>query len=208
MPRKFFRRWVPTSKALGSRKSLRILNPLLKEPNLFHLNRHSVSVAMFAGIFTAFLPIPGQTLVAALLALLLRANLPLCIALIWITNPLTMGPIFYLTFELGRWILGSPPMAFHFQPTWEWFEIQGEHLLAPLFTGSVITGVVLGTIGYVVMNQLWRWQVVKSWEERKTRRQRKLKELIRNGAHLPVESGPLSKRDKASPENSTQEPPR
>lgn len=171
MPRKLLRRWVPTGKSLTKRKSLKFLHPLMEEPNLFHLNRHSVSVAFFVGLFSAFLPVPGQTIVATLIALAVRANLPISLALIWITNPLTIPPLFYGTFELGRWVLNSPPMAFHFTPTLEWFEQQGQQILAPLFVGSLITGVTLGVIGYFAIHQLWRWHVVRSWEARKKRRQ-------------------------------------
>ena len=145
----------------------------MREPNLFHLNRHSVSVAFFVGLFTAFLPIPGQTVVAALLALLLRCNLPLSIALIWITNPLTMPVIFFLTFELGRWILDYPPMSFSFQLSWEWFDTQGRAIVYPLVLGSLISGLAVGGIAYITMHQLWRWHVVRNWEARKKKRDKR-----------------------------------
>jgi uncharacterized protein len=205
MPKKFLRRWLPSSKTFSSNRSLRLLQPLLKEPNLFHLNRHSVSMATFVGVFTAFLPLPGQTLIAAMLALLVRSNLPIAIALIWITNPFTIGPIFYLTFELGRWMLDSPPMSFHFVPTWEWFQVQGEHLLAPLFLGSLITGLSLGLLGYLFIHQFWRWQVVRSWEARKANRNLKIKSVIRSAAHRQDGCEQLSTQDTESPENSEPE---
>ena len=169
MPRKFFRRWTPSGKKHGEHRFLSFLRPLMDEPNLFHLNRHSVSVAFFVGIFCAFLPIPGQTAVGLLMAFLLRCNLPITIALIWISNPLTIPPLFYLTFEFGRWLLDSPPMDFSIQLSWEWFDRQGKSLIAPLFVGSVICGLVFGAIGYLAINQLWRWHVVRHWEKRKKR---------------------------------------
>ncbi|MCK9503569.1 MAG: DUF2062 domain-containing protein [Porticoccaceae bacterium] len=170
MPRKIFRRWVPSHRTFAERKSLRFLQPLLNEPNLFHLNRHSVSVALFAGIFAAFLPTPGQTLIAAALALVLRCNLPIAIALIWISNPFTMAPLFFMTYELGRWLLQCPPMDFSFQLSWEWFQLQGKAIVAPLLLGSVISGLVFGGLGYLCMHQLWRWHVVRNWEARKQKR--------------------------------------
>ncbi len=170
MPRKFLRRWIPAHKKHLDIKSLNFMRPLMSEPNLLHLNRHSVSVAMFVGLFCAFLPIPGQTLVALALALLLRANLPISIALIWITNPLTMPAIYFMTYELGRWLLDSPPVGFDFKLSWEWFSVQGRAIVAPLVVGSVLTGLVTGTLGYFTIHQLWRWHVVRNWEARKRRR--------------------------------------
>lgn len=177
MPKKFFRRWVPSHKHVSTHKSLRFLQPLMQEPNLFHLNRHSVSVAMFVGIFVALLPVPGQSIVAALLALLFRCNLPLSVALVWTTNPLTMPPIFFLTYELGRWLLGLPPMDFQFQLSWEWFDQQGKAIVAPFVLGSLISGLVLGGLAYLFMHQLWRWHVVRNWEARKRKR------LLRKQSH-------------------------
>lgn len=69
----------------------------------------SLGFSRFAvGVFTSFLPLPGQMVIAALLALWLRCNLPLSIILVWISNPITMPAIFYSTYKLGAWILGTP----------------------------------------------------------------------------------------------------
>lgn len=173
MPKKFLRRWLHTPKFLAGHGSPRLLKPLLQDPNLFHLNRHSVSTAFFVGLFCAFLPIPGQTIIAGLLALFFGCNLPISLALIWITNPLTIPPIFFLTYELGRWLLHSPPMDFDIHLSWEWFTLQGRAILAPLLLGSLISGLVFGGLGFVAMYQLWRWTVVRNWENRKRRRQGK-----------------------------------
>ena len=170
MPRKILRRWIPTQDTIREYRCLAFLRPLLHDPNLFHLNRHSVSVAFFAGIFCAFLPVPGQSVLAALLALLLRCNMPIAFALVWITNPLTAPPVFFLNFELGRWLLDRPPMAFSIEPSWQWFQDQGEAVLLPLLVGSLASGLVFGAIGYGVTHQLWRWHEERNWEIRKKRR--------------------------------------
>ena len=96
MARKFLKRFFPTPAAIKSNPALHFLGDLLHDPNLFHLNRHSVSVAFFVGIFVAFaLPIPGQMAIAAVAALYFRCNLPISVALVWITNPLTIPFFFY-----------------------------------------------------------------------------------------------------------------
>ncbi|MAT49644.1 MAG: ATP-binding protein [Porticoccaceae bacterium] len=171
MPKKFFKQYLPSPKHHAEHRALKWLGPLVKDPYLFHLNRHSVSLAFFVGIFSAFIPVPGQTIIAALLALLVRCNLPLSVILIWITNPLTMTPIFILTHQLGSWILGSPPIDFHVHMTWEWFNEQGKSLLLPLLLGSLLTGLILGALGYLAIQGLWRWTVVRNWRARRRARQ-------------------------------------
>ena len=97
MPRKFFKKYMPDQHLLRSHRSLRWLGTHLHDPNLWHLTRKSVSRAFLVGVFCAFLPIPGQMIVAAALALLCTSNLAISIGLVWLTNPLTMPPVFVIT---------------------------------------------------------------------------------------------------------------
>ena len=79
MPRKFIRRLLPDLTAALKHPSMRWAAPLIRDPNIMHLNRQSVSLAVFIGVLIAFLPIPGQTFVAAGLAIWWGANLPISI---------------------------------------------------------------------------------------------------------------------------------
>ena len=57
----------------------------------------------------AFLPLVGfQTAIAIGLAALFRANKAVCVPIVWITNPLTLVPIYGGCLALGGWILASP----------------------------------------------------------------------------------------------------
>lgn len=170
MPRKLIRRLVPHPSTQASNRVLRWFGPLLRDPYLFHLNRRSVSLAFLVGLFCAFLPMPGQTLVAVPLALLVRANLPISVALVWLTNPVTMPPLLYLSYRLGSWILGSPPLDLHFHLEWAWFAQQGKAIIGPLILGSLILGILSGGAGFLAVRALWRWSVVRNWEARRKRR--------------------------------------
>ena len=132
MARKLLRRWIPAAAKIKQMPGLQFLGTLLHDPNLFHLNRHSVSVAVFVGVLVAFLPVPGHMPIAALLALMLRANLPISVVLVWISNPITIPPIFYLTYEIGRWILQAPPLNFKIELSWHWFAGEFLRIWKPL----------------------------------------------------------------------------
>jgi len=156
MAKKIFKRWLPDPAEFKKRPALNFMSHLLHDPNLFHLNRHSVSGAFFIGLLTAFLPILGQ--------------MPIAVALVWISNPITIPPIFFATYELGRWILDTPSVGFTMELSWEWFSTEFTKLWKPLVVGSLICGVIFGGIGYISIQLFWRWHVVRNWEKRKRRR--------------------------------------
>jgi uncharacterized protein (DUF2062 family) len=166
MPRKLFKRWLPDQAKVRDTRSLQFLGTLLHDPNLFHLNRHSVSVAFAVGLFLAFLPIPGQVPLAALLALWLRCNLPLSVALVWISNPLTFPVIFFAAYKVGLWFLDAPYVPFSFELSWDWFTSKFLRIWKPLLLGSVIFSVFFSAGGYLLIQGLWRWSVVNRWQKR------------------------------------------
>ena len=165
MPRKFFKRHLPDSQALKQHQSLSWLGKSLDDPNIWHLNRQSVTRATFIGVFFAFLPIPLQTLLAACFALKFSANLPIAATLVWLTNPLTFAPIFYMSYSVGCRIMAQPAQALNLQL--ETLSEQLSLIWQPLLLGSVVCGAVIGALAAIVTWQLWRWQVISRWEERK-----------------------------------------
>jgi len=175
MPRKTIRRFLPDIRGLLQRPTLQWVGSLAHDPNLLHLNKHSVSLAVFVGILSAFVPLPVQTFIAIALCFSLGANLPLAIAIIWLSNPITIPPMFYLTYKLGTQILGSKMSDFSVTLSWEWFSQLGSDILLPLFVGSLLTGTLLASIGYFFVQFLWRWKVIKSWEQRKNMRKQQKK---------------------------------
>ncbi len=167
MPRKFLRKWLPSQQHVREHRGLRaVFGEILHQPNLWHLNRRSVPRAFAIGLFCAFLPIPGQMLVAAPFAVLWSANLPLSIALVWLTNPLTIAPIFWFSYEVGRWVLDSPPVPFNFQWQWGWFVEELYLIGGPLLLGSLICGIIAAILGYVGVTVYWRRYVMRAWRTR------------------------------------------
>lgn len=166
MPRKFLTRLMPTPHKIRASASLKILGEWLHDPNVWHLNRRSASLAFLVGLFCAFLPIPIQMLVAATIAVIVHCNLPLAVALVWITNPFTMGPIFYGAYKIGAFILQTPVHAYSFALSWEWLSESFINIWKPLLLGSLLCGISSGLVGYFTINWLWRRQVVKRWQTR------------------------------------------
>ncbi len=170
MPKRLIRKITPDHDTIRSHKHLQIFGTLLHDPNLFHMNRRSISGAFAVGLFWAMIPIPLQMLAAAAIAIVVRVNLPLSIALVWITNPLTMPPVFYINYLLGTWLLNTPAMEGHFEISMEWFAKSMDQIWQPLYVGSTVVGIILGLTGYVVIRLLWRLHIITRFKERRARK--------------------------------------
>lgn len=170
MPKKFIKRFMPDPDKIRNHKHLRIFGKLLHDPNLLHLNRRSASGAFAVGLFFMWIPVPFQMLLAAAGAIYFRVNLIIAVPLVWITNPLTMPPMFYFAYLVGTWVLRTPAEKFEFELSMEWL---GNSLAAygPAFLlGCLIMAVVSSALGYISIRLLWRWHVVSQWSEKKKRR--------------------------------------
>ncbi len=159
MPRKFFKRFMPSHTDV--KKRLQIFGDVLHEPNLWHINRRSMAGAFAVGLFFAWMPVPIQMLLAAAASILFRTNLPLSVALVWITNPVTIPPLFYFAYLVGTWVIGEPPQEFDFQLSFEWLTHELATSWKPLLTGCFILGASSSIIGYVTISQLWIYAVKK-----------------------------------------------
>jgi uncharacterized protein len=169
MPRRLFKRYMPDPTSIREHKSLRFFGTLLHDPNLWHLNRHSVARAMGVGLFAALIPIPMQMLLAAALAIPVRGNLPIAVSLVWLTNPLTMPPVFFVTYMTGAWLMQVPPRTLPEEITVDWVTDQLATIWQPFLLGSVVCGVVLGILAYFTTMGYWRWWVGRQWRRRQCR---------------------------------------
>ena len=159
---------MPDHDRVRNHRHLRMFGRRLHDPNLWHLNRRSVSGAFGAGLFFAFVPVPFQMILAAAAAIIFRINLPLSVVLVWITNPVTIPAIFYFAYLVGSWTLGTPPQATEFELTIKWFGASLNGIWKPLLLGSFICGTVSGIAGYVTIRLFWRWSIIKQWKERRS----------------------------------------
>ncbi len=172
MPKKMIKRLMPDHQTIKNNKHLQIFGDLLHNANLWHLNRRSVSKAFAVGLFFAFIPVPFQMVLAAGFAIIVHANLPLAIALVWITNPLTMPAIFYFCYLAGTWIIGAPAGEFMFEASWQWL-VDSVSTIGPAFIlGCGVLATVFSILGYFTINGIWRFSVAKEWRKRQASRRK------------------------------------
>lgn len=172
VPKRIIKRYLPDSRKIREHKHLRFFGRLLHDPNLWHLNRRSVSGAMSVGLFAAFIPIPFQMVLAAALAIPFRVNIPISVGLVWLTNPVTMPPVFYSAYKIGAWILGEPMHPVTFEVSFEWMMQELTVIWQPFLLGSLILATASAVLGNVIVRLLWRVHVLRYLKKKRIKRER------------------------------------
>ena len=143
---------MPSPQTIREHKFLSMFGDWLHDPNLWHLNRRSAAGAFAVGMFFMWVPVPFQMVLAAGAAILVRTNLPLSVALVWITNPVTIPPMFYFAYKLGSWIVGVPPAEFTFELSMEWLAHELEAIWLPFLVGCFTLASVSSVLGYFLID--------------------------------------------------------
>ncbi len=89
--RRLMHRHAPSRDEMLKSRWLRPFGARIRHSELWRFTRRSVPRAVFAGLFIGiFLMVPGLQIVgAALLAIPMRANIPIAAAMTFLSNPLT-----------------------------------------------------------------------------------------------------------------------
>lgn len=170
---------LPGHEAVRDNRWLRPFAGTLLHPRLWHLNRHSAAGGVAAGLFACLIPGPLQMLGAAALAVLARVNLPLAILGTLVSNPLTIVPLYWGAFELGRRLVGDGGARFSAPPAFSWSNVGpwssaiidwGVSLGQPLAVGLLALGLLMAGAGYVLVAVAWRAWLVWHWRARARRR--------------------------------------
>ncbi|WP_084349620.1 DUF2062 domain-containing protein [Moraxella oblonga] len=177
MPKQRLKAWLPTPESLRENKVIGWFAPFLADPRLWQLNRNSLRRGVYVGVLCAFFPLPGQMPLAIIGALLTRANIPMSIALTWITNPLTTIPVFWFAYMVGAKLLGEPLIGLRevgviLTELTLWIFGSGSPPAHHVFSftafvlGLCITGIVSSILAGLIFRLVWRWQIVADWRKR------------------------------------------
>jgi len=167
---KRLKRHLPTREQLKNTRSLQFLGHRIQEPNLWHFNRYSLSFAFLVGGFCCFLPFPFQSIPCVMLCIWVRCNIPVAVAVVWISNPITMGPMMYFAYRVGGWLMQKDREYSPVDPSFEWFMDQLTFIWQPLIVGSLFCGVVTGITGFVAVRVYYRWRITRYKQKKREQR--------------------------------------
>lgn len=143
---------------------------------------HRLALGVAIGMFVTFMPLIGfQMALSVFLAWLLRANKLVGIPLVWISNPVTIVPIYYPCYWIGCKILSTPVVTDEWSnlkvnwqtlqadPSAQWgskvrfwwdsfFDFAG-----PLGLGCLVVGTTVGVIAYYGSLFAIRYYRIRRW---------------------------------------------
>ena len=172
--RPLLRKLIPGTHEIRRHAFLRrVFGRLLLDPDLWHLGRNSVARAVSIGLFMAWVPVPFQMVLAAGAALVARCNLPVAVAMVWVSNPVTVAPLFYAAHKLGGWMLDRPPGDFRIELSLRWLFEELGNVWEPLLLGCFVMGIASAIVGQILIRLVWRAHTMVSWHDRRIRRRRR-----------------------------------
>ena len=161
------RRYIPDKEKLANIRSLNYLGTAIYQPQLWRFNRRSVTRACAVGFFFMWIPLPIQMLLAALCAVWLHANLPLSIVIVWITNPLTIIPMYTGAYLFGCWVLNTETMRINFNIDMVWIQTTLLDIWPPFLIGCFLLAIGNAIAGYVSVDLFWRYHISRQHKRRR-----------------------------------------
>jgi uncharacterized protein (DUF2062 family) len=167
----WFRGHIPTRESIGANRWLAPFAHRLLKPDIWHFNRRSVPRAVALGLFVAPIIPVAHTLVAALLALPVRANIVIALMITLVINPVTIPPFYYAAFQVGRVLLRldhatpgrviMPPV--HTANHWLAWVL---HVTGPAALGTLVLATLAASSGYFISAWIWRFRIARKWRGR------------------------------------------
>ncbi|WP_201352628.1 DUF2062 domain-containing protein [Hydrogenimonas urashimensis] len=130
------------------------------------INRKSVTKALLVGLFIAFIPMPFQMLAVLAVSPFIRFNIPIALAMCWLSNPFTMPPMYYMEYLTGCKLLGIEPLH-NVEMTVEWFKENLGDIFIPLYAGTFFYSFTVSPLVYFAVNWLWIRSVRKERRSKK-----------------------------------------
>jgi uncharacterized protein (DUF2062 family) len=151
------RQRLSRSRLKGSRLHSWLGDGLISK-SLWQPTRESLARAWLVGFPITVVPfLPGQSIIACVAALFVRGNLLLCIALQFLSTPLTAPIQLSTCYFVGEVARGASPAK-----VWSEAKAAPKKVLlsvqavTSLYLGAAIVGIIGGVAGYAIILQTWR----------------------------------------------------
>lgn len=170
------RRHIPTRDSIHRYRLLRPFAKRLSEPALWRMTHRSVPRGVALGLGIGVIIPFMHTIIAAVLAIPLRANVAMAAAFTLVVNPITIPPMYYAAYRIGSWELHhesnlvDPAAAQRFSSELSRFLFWIHHASGPIALGILTLSAGAATLGYLLSSVAWRWWIGSKWRQRRRAR--------------------------------------
>ncbi len=126
----------------------------------FAKTRKAVTKGVLVGLFWGFIPMPMQMAGVIATTPFFRFNVPIGLATVWLSNPITYPPLWYLEYKTGNLLLGRKGLD-NIELTMSWFQNNWDNIVVPLYVGTALYSTVVSYLIYLLLNWLWKHSVHK-----------------------------------------------
>ncbi len=169
----WLKRHIPTRESIHRYRLLRPFARHLSDPALWRMTRRSVPRAVALGLFVGVIIPFLHTVIAAVLAIPLRANVAIAALFTLVINPLTIPPMYYAAYRIGAWELHhdaslvNPATAAQFSSDLSRLLFWIHHASGPIAVGVLTIAFGTALIAYAVSSLIWRWWLASKWRQRR-----------------------------------------
>ena len=170
------RRHIPTRESIHRYRLLRPCAKQLSNPSLWRMTHRSVPRAVALGLGVGVIIPFMHTIIAAVLAIPLRANVAIAAAFTLVVNPITIPPMYYAAYRIGSWELHhdsdllSPATAQRFSSELSRFLFWIHHASGPIAVGILTIAAGAALLGYLASSLGWRLWLGSKWRQRRQAR--------------------------------------
>ena len=170
---KWFKGHVPTREQLEKSRWIKPFAKHVLRSDLWRFNRRSVPRAVALGLFVGIMIPLAHFITAALLAVFVRANIPVALAATFIGFPAFLPLIIYAGEKVGSWLLRVDAMTVVAPVSQTIQATETDHLLALLTQkgptvafGMFVIATIMASVGYLVTSFGWRWWIGRKRAQR------------------------------------------
>lgn len=138
---------------------------------------HYVAIGMASGVFVAVTPtIPFHTILALAMAFVLKGSKPAAAIGAWFCNPLTIGPFYIGSYQIGMLLLGREITVDLETVTLQELLAMGTDVAIAMVVGGALLGIVPAVLSYFITFHMFR----------KIRARHKQAQAAKMGEHNPI----------------------
>lgn len=170
---RWLKRITPDRDTVEKHWFLKPYKAIVRRAQCWNFHRSSVTRAFALGLFISFIPpvppLPVHLILCTILGVLLRLNLPVLFATVFVSNPFTWLPQVVGSVWVGAKLMGVDFVPYVHELTHQQMSDAIHHLWAPLLLGAFVLGCLAAAAGYVLAQCLWRARVVYLLRRRRAR---------------------------------------